>query len=289
MFEVKIIYNGYQTKIQYQSNEKLEEIFNHFKIKINGENKEFVYQYNGQKIENKNLIISELTSEKNITILAYDSNNMPLNNNKLVKLDYIICPICKESSILEEKDYKLRIYGCENKHITKNILINQFNKFQEIDYSKIICGKCNKNNRYNTYKNEFYYCNLCKINLCPICKSSHNNNNNHGIINYNDKWYKYNIHNKEYYSYCNQCKKNICIMCENTHKEHELIYFDKLIIDDNNIIKYMEEMGREIDIFNKEIREKINKLNKIIENIDEYYKIISDIIQKYINIIFNGF
>ena len=44
----------------------------------------------------------------------------------------------------------------------------------------------------------------------------------------------------------------------------------------------MKEIRKEIDIFNKNIKEEINKLNKIIENIEEYYKIINDIIEKYI-------
>ena len=43
-------------------------------------------------------------------------------------------------------------------------LINEFNKYQELDYSKMICNICNKNNRNNTYNNEFYKCNICKIN-----------------------------------------------------------------------------------------------------------------------------
>ena len=48
MSEVKILYNGYQTIIQYQSNEKLKDIFKRFKTKINEENKELVYLYNGE-------------------------------------------------------------------------------------------------------------------------------------------------------------------------------------------------------------------------------------------------
>ena len=48
MAEVKILYNGYQTIIQYQSNEKLKEIFERFKNKINAERKELLYLYNGE-------------------------------------------------------------------------------------------------------------------------------------------------------------------------------------------------------------------------------------------------
>jgi len=36
----------------------------------------------------------------------------------------------------------------------------------------------------------------------------------------------------------------------------------------------MKEIKKEIDIFNNDIKEKINKLNRIKENIEEYYKII---------------
>jgi len=55
--------------------------------------------------------ISKLTSEKKIIILACDSINMNSGNNNLIKTDYVICPICKESAILEEKDYKLISYS----------------------------------------------------------------------------------------------------------------------------------------------------------------------------------
>ena len=221
MSEIKILYNGFETIIQYQSNEKLKEIFKKFKNKIKAENKEIVYLYNGELIKDDNIILSQLTSEQTITILAFDSYNMPTNINTLIKSDNVICPICKESAILEEKDYKLIIYGCQNDHITKNILINEFNKYQKIDYSKIICKECNINNRNNTYNNEFYKCDMCKIDLCPICKSK--NNKNHKIINYNDKEYICNLHNEKYNSYCKECKKNICMICENNHSEHELI------------------------------------------------------------------
>ena len=277
MAEVKILYNGYQTIIQYQSNEKLEEIFKRFKIKINAENKELVYLYNGEMIKDENIIISKLSTEKIITILAYDSNNLPSNIKNLVKSDYVICPNCKESAILDEEDYKLIIYGCQNEHTTKNILINKFNEYQKIDYSKIICNNCN-NNINNTFKNEFYICDICKINLCPICKSKHDKK--HKIIKYKNKEYKCNIHNEKYISYCNKCKKNLCMICENNHKDHEKIYLGKLIIEDDKIIKKMEEMKKEIDIFNNDIKEKINKLNKIIENIEEYYNIINEIYNK---------
>ena len=88
----------------------MKEIFKRFKTKINGQNKDLIYLYNGEIIKNENLTISKLSSEKIITILAYDSNSLPADINNIAKPDYVICPICKESSILDEKDYKLIIH-----------------------------------------------------------------------------------------------------------------------------------------------------------------------------------
>ena len=128
MPEVKIIYNGYQTIIQFQSNELLKEIFKRFVFKIKPENNELIFLYNGKLIKDDNITVSKLTSEKELIILAFDSNNMNLSDNNLGKIDNVICPICKESAILEEKDYKLIISGCKKQNISKNILFNDFNK-----------------------------------------------------------------------------------------------------------------------------------------------------------------
>ena len=50
------------------------------------------------------------------------------------------------------------------------------------------------------------------------------------------------------------------MICENNHNDHEKIYYGKLIIEEDKIIKKMEEMKKVIDIFNNDIKEKINKL-----------------------------
>ena len=110
MSEEKILYHGLKTIIEYESNEKMKEIFEKFKIKINARDKEIVYQYNGKIIKDENIIVSQLTSEKIFKILAYDSNDSNLitpNGGNLIKSDYVICPKCKKSAIIEEKDYNL--------------------------------------------------------------------------------------------------------------------------------------------------------------------------------------
>ena len=77
MSEVKIVYDGHQANIYCQPNEKLKDIFKRFKIRLKIESKNIVYLYNGEIISDENTILSQLTSEKAITILAYDSNNIP--------------------------------------------------------------------------------------------------------------------------------------------------------------------------------------------------------------------
>jgi predicted DNA-binding ArsR family transcriptional regulator len=276
MSVVEIRYNDIPTFIQYQSNESLKEIFQRFKNKINAENKELFYLCNGEQITDEDLTIPELTSDKKIIILANDIVGTTIVKS-LIKSDYVICPVCKESAILEIKDNIFKIYGCKKEHTTENILINQFNKFQEIDYSEIICQCGQKRNK--TFNNQFYFCCECKNNLCPRCKSIHDNK--HKIINYNDKWFICILHKKEYSSFCNKCKKNICIMCDNNHRNNhaksDLINYGDLIIPDNKILNYMKEIRKEIDKFNDDIQGKINKLNKIIENVEEFYKIANDI------------
>ena len=57
-----------------------------------------------------------------------------------------------------------------------NILLNEYEKTQLIDISKIKCEKC------NTFNNEFYKCITCGKNLCILCKDS--NDKSHNIIKY---------------------------------------------------------------------------------------------------------
>ena len=71
------------------------------------------------------------------------------------------------------------------------------------------------------------------MNLCPLCKSIHNEN--HNIINYDDKNYKCKKHNEEYIKFCQKCDENICTICETDHYAHKMINFDNINI--NNLMK----------------------------------------------------
>ena len=109
-------------------------------------------------------------------------------------------------------DYKIYLYDCKNGHRKNNILLEEFENTQNINISEIVCNICKEQNNSNTYNNEFYKCITCDLNICPICKIKHDNN--HNIINYEQKNYICNKHNEIYIKYCNECKMNICILCE---------------------------------------------------------------------------
>ena len=119
----------------------------------------------------------------------------------------------------------------KNGHVVDDILFKDFEKTQTIDESLIICTKCKKN-KSSTYNKEMYICNECNMNLCPLCRSNHDKN--HKIIDYEQKYYICNVHNKEYNSYCETCNKDICLLCKKEHKDHDIISYDDIVPEDIN-------------------------------------------------------
>ena len=130
------------------------------------------------------------------------------------------------------KDYSIKLFGCKNGDEINYLSFEEFEKSQNIDESKIICDECKEKDKGNIFNNIFYKCNSCQMNLCPLCKSSHES---HYLINYDLKDYICENHNEKYISYCQKCKKNICIICmSDAHSNHELNIFK--IFDKNKKI-----------------------------------------------------
>ena len=96
-----------------------------------------------------------------------------------------------------------------------------------IDEKKIICQNCNNSNKNESYQNTFFRCLSCKINLCPLCRSSHDKT--HSIIDYEQKNYICDLHYEGYSSYCKDCKKDICLICEKNHDKHKIISYGKML------------------------------------------------------------
>ena len=281
MVEVLFIYDGKSIIIQCSIEDKVKDIINHFKNKIKEENNDLCYIYNGDKI-NEELTLSQIVVDKNenkINILVY--NNKIDKDEKEIISNEIICPVCKENILINIKDYKINLYECKNGHKIENISLNEYENIQKIDLSKIICNECCKYNKNDIYDNKFYICNECKINLCPLCKSKHDNN--HNIINYNDKNYICKKHNDKYIKYCKECKENICFLCINEHNNHNIIDLLNIIPNKDELLKEMKNFSEIFNKFKDNIKEINNILNKVLNNIEIYYKIFNNIINNYNN------
>ena len=279
MASVEFNYDGNIIIIQSNLQDQIKDIINKYIIKSSLDKKSLLFLYSGNII-NEELKLYELMGEEKkdeIKILLNKKFNND-NNNSLIKSNYIICPICQENIKYKINNYKIDLYECKNKHTINNIFLSEFERTQYIDISKVICNICKENNKNNTYKNEFYTCLSCDKNICPLCKSSHDKS--HNIIKYEQKNFICQKHNEIYVKYCNQCKMNICIRCENEHKNHENIYYGDIISKEDENKKYLHELRESIDLLKKYIKQIIEKLKKVVDNLEIYYN-INNIINKY--------
>ena len=286
MVEIEFNYKQDITIIQANLDASFELIIEQFIKKTNLERKNVYFLANGIYI-NKNDIIENIMSEsekqnKKMTILVYSINTTIYNaNSNSIKSNDIICPECKELCKYEIKNYRIKLFGCKNGHIIENIKLNEFNNTQNIDISKIKCDTCQDGNKSNTFNNDFYICNKCNINLCPLCKSSHDNN--HFIIKYDNKNYICSKHNETFVKYCEDCKIDLCLYCVNDHTDHNLISFEDRLINIEHLRKKMNELRKEISIFKNNLEKIISKLKIIMENMDIYYEINDDILINFEN------
>ena len=163
-------------------------------------------------------------------------------------------------------------------------MLDEYEKTQKIDISKIICDSCKKTNKATSYKNIFYRCNQCKLNLCVNCQNKHQNENkDHNLINYDDKNYICESHNEKYSSYCDNCLKNTCLYCEKEHEEdleyrrHKLQNYVKILPNMKKAKTNLEELRNKIDEFEEVLDNLISKLNRVKDIIENYYEINTNI------------
>ena len=282
MSEAKAIinYKGVDTTVLCKTNDKFKDIFNNFGEKINEDVSKIIFLYNGNKINEElkyeEIINNEDKPKRIMKIIGYEMNITEITQKKIINSNNIICKDCKENTLIKIENYKINMYNCKNGHNIKDIKINEFENTQMIDISKIICNDCQKNNKGNTYNNDFYRCITCNKNICPLCKTVHNN---HEIIGYDNINYICIKHKESFTRYCYDCKKNLCIICEEEHNnKHEGINLGKLIILNKH--NNLKELKENIDKLKNEIKEIIEKFEYIMINMDKYYNISSNIINK---------
>ena len=288
MSRVEFIYKDSITYIQAVEDEKIQDICYRFTQKAQLDIKKINFLYSGKPLE-LNLTLSQAMNSldkerKTMSIMVIDIEDKKESKN-LIESPFVICPTCKEPAKFEINNYRIKIYNCKNGHINDNILLSEYEKTQLIDESMIICDGCKIKNKSNTYNKEMYICNKCNMNLCPLCKSNHDKT--HKIINYDDKYYICNKHNKEYNSYCEKCNKDICFLCEKEHEGHNIKSFSKMVPEglEDEISQVVELTSMHLtfvlNAFKTKAKMVIDRLNNVMNNFEIYIRILQKLINNY--------
>ena len=281
MIEIVFDYNQQITNIQAKLDEPFKEAINKYFQKSLLEPNNTYFFANGRiinpedKIENQISPLNKENKKCKVLVQLIERTNI---FNEFVKSKDIICPSCYEPCRIKFENYQISLFGCINNH-TSNLKIKDFFDSQKINISNIKCEKCKIKNKANSPNNEFYKCLTCNINLCILCKSIHQSN--HSIINYDQKNYICMKHNDSYIKYCQQCNKNICYICDDEHDNHNRISLSEIKPNINEINSNLLKMKNEIDIFNKDINDIINKLNELKDIMNIYYEINNNILKNY--------
>ena len=284
MAEVIFIYEGIKSIIQCDIYEKMKDIIDKFLIKIKNKENNLYYLYNGTKINNELTFIKQANGidkeRKKMNIIVTKKVEDINKINEIISKD-VICPECKENILINYDNFHINFHDCKNNH-NINKELNEFEDTQKINVSNIKCNICNINNKGNTHNNEFYICNTCNINICPLCKTKHDKN--HNIINYDDKNYICRKHKDEkFIKYCKICKIDICMICEEEHIGHELLEHGKILIKNNDLLNSMKDLNNVIDNFKYKINIIKEILDRLVNTFDLYYKINNNIINNYNN------
>ena len=149
MVEVVFDYQQRKTVIQGNLDDLLENIMKKFVKKSDLDINNIYFISNGKTLNKKDRlksIMSELDKRnKKIIILVYVINStINIENTNIKKSNDIICPECKEICRYEIKDYKIKLFDCNQGHIKENIKFDEFENIQSYDISQIKCDKCKK-------------------------------------------------------------------------------------------------------------------------------------------------
>ena len=288
MSQVNVTFNldGANTVIQCNENDTMKDIFAKFSNKSMIDTSNLYCIYGAKVLDTDfNKTYSEVANEqdkkeKKMSIIVTRNPTTQINNNNYIISKNIICPTCKEICEFEfNNNYTISLLRCKNGHKKENIPLNEFEECQKINESDIICEECKANNKGNVKDNQFYRCLDCKINLCPLCKSKHDEDDY--IIDHDRIIFNCMTHKLALTKYCKNCKLNICDSCKEEHKNHELIDYNDINLDKKqlkNELKEQQKITEELDNIPKEI-EKI--FQKVKENFQLAYQIKKRILDNY--------
>jgi len=174
---------------------------------------------------------------------------------------------------------------CNNNHQIQKMAISTYLK--KMEKNTFLFDKCSICNRDQSSINNFpylKYCIKCQKTFCNECKEKHtnSNDNNHFLINNNERGIKCLIHpNNKNTEYCINCKIHLCEECIKTgnHLSHEtksLMHFsninDKKQIIKNNIDFLKNTKKQMLEFKNSKINELNDLLKKKKSEIENDYK-----------------
>lgn len=276
-------YKGKVTSILCSENEKMEEICKRFATKIQTDITNLIFLYSGNTINLHNSLSQIMNNidkqRKVVSILVNTINTITKTKTitNLIKSDIPICPKCSETIKFDVNNYQIYLSECRNGHI-KYLPIDEYEKTQYIDLNKIICKSCGTN-KNKVYDNKMYMCYTCNSVLCPLCRNNHDKK--HAVVNYDFKNFLCERHYESYNSYCSYCKVNLCLRCQKYHQEQNIISFGNIFPEKDELLVKLEETKKVIDVFKKDIKEIIKKLNTVKENIEILYDIYYKMITKF--------
>jgi hypothetical protein len=141
MVEISFSFEGRLIKILSDENEKMGNNIKKFISKVQINQNSIYFIYNGIKLDEE-LSFSQQANNidinrKKMNILVYEIEKTVIQDNEIISNE-VICPECRESILMNVKDYKINLYKCQNNHKTDNISFNEFENTQKINLSEII-------------------------------------------------------------------------------------------------------------------------------------------------------
>ena len=95
--------------------------------------------------------------------------------------------------------------------------------------------------------------------------------------------FKCSVHNSNFIKYCNKCDKNICSKCEEEHQNHKILFFKGIISNELGLKNKLGSFETCNIKFKEYVNNQVNKLEKLKQKIDEYYKVIEGYVKNYTN------
>ena len=274
--------NDIKFTIQCNNDDKMKDIISKYLSKSDKNKKNLAFLYNGRIIDENLTFIrcaNSLDRQRNqMVVLVFCMENV---DNDLVKSKYIICPKCKENAFISINNFRISITGCKSGHKTEDLDLKEFIETQNINESNIKCDKCERS-KNETQQNKLFTCNKCNINLCSLCKNTHDESHINYMKDYDENKFYCKTHFENYTNYCTDCKKDICNLCINEHEGHKFINYDNIIKDFDKI--KAEEL--------KETKEKLYEIKTIVDgmiaqlknfniNLNSYFDIYDNIFSSF--------